>query len=209
MIGPPVHRSPVLFFKDIPTKIERGRTDRLQKPQPTSNSDERTSVHSGSRFDMRWLQLVVFVLVCEGVGILGGFWTRPEIPRWYRALTKPSFNPPSWIFAPVWTTLYLLMAIAAWLVFNAPDSSARTRGMALFLIQLALNLAWSWIFFRRHAVGAAAVEVAILWCSIGATTLVFSQISATSAWLMSPYWAWVTFASVLNASIWRLNFTSR
>jgi translocator protein len=158
---------------------------------------------------MRWLQLVVFVLVCEGVGIIGGRWTGPEIPRWYRSLAKPSFNPPSWVFAPVWTTLYLLMAIAAWLVFNAPDSSLRTLGLTLFLFQFALNLAWSWIFFRRHAVGAAAVEVAILWCSIGATTMLFSQVSTAAALLMSPYWAWVTFASVLNASIWRLNCNSR
>jgi tryptophan-rich sensory protein len=154
---------------------------------------------------MRWLQLIAFIVVCEGVGLIGGLWTGPEIPRWYRTLTKPSFNPPGWIFGPVWTSLYLLMAIAAWLVFNAPSSPPRTIGLALFLFQLALNLAWSWIFFRKHAIGAAAIEVSVLWCSIGATTFVLSQISATSAWLMAPYWAWVTFASILNATIWRLN----
>ncbi len=155
---------------------------------------------------MHWLQLLAFILVCEGIGLLGGLWTGPEIPHWYRTLAKPSFNPPGWIFGPVWTTLYLLMAIAAWLVFNVSATSARTLGLTLFLIQLALNLAWSWIFFRKHAVGAAAIEIAILWFSIGATTIVFSQVSATSAWLMAPYWAWVTFASILNATIWRLNF---
>jgi tryptophan-rich sensory protein len=97
------------------------------------------------------------------------------------------------------------MAIAAWLVLNTPASSARTIGLSLFLVQLALNLAWSYIFFRKHALGAAALEVALLWCSIGATTLLFAQVSTAAAWLMAPYWAWVTFASILNATIWRLN----
>ena len=157
---------------------------------------------------MEWLRLVAFLVACEGVGFLGGLWTAPEIRGWYRTLAKPSFNPPGWIFGPVWTTLYLLMAIAAWLVFNAPVSSARTLGLGLFLVQLALNLAWSWIFFRKHAIGAAAIEVALLWCSIGATTVLFSQVSATAAWLMAPYWAWVSFASILNATIWRLNPTA-
>jgi benzodiazapine receptor len=154
---------------------------------------------------MHWLSLVGLIVLCEGVGVLGGMWTGPEIPRWYRTLTKPSFNPPGWIFAPVWTTLYLLMAIAAWLTFNAAASPTRTLGLVLFFVQLALNLAWSWIFFRKHAIGSAAVEVALLWCSIGATTMLFSQVSSTAAWLMVPYWGWVTFASILNATIWRLN----
>jgi translocator protein len=156
-------------------------------------------------YEVHWLSLVGLIVLCEGVGVLGGLWTGPEIPRWYRTLIKPSFNPPGWIFGPVWTTLYLLMAIAAWLVFNAPASSARTVGLSFFAVQLALNLAWSWIFFRKHAIGAAAVEVALLWCSIGATTLLFSQVSAAAAWLMAPYLAWVSFASILNVTIWRLN----
>lgn len=157
---------------------------------------------------MHWLSLVGLIVLCEGVGVLGGLWTGPEIRGWYRTLAKPSFNPPGWIFGPVWTTLYLLMAIAAWLVFNTPATSARTLGLGLFLVQLALNLAWSWIFFRKHAIGAAAVEVALLWCSIGGTTVLFSQVSVVAAWLMAPYWAWVSFASILNATIWRLNPTA-
>ena len=116
---------------------------------------------------MHWLSLAGLIVLCEGVGLMGGRWTGPEIPGWYRTLAKPSFNPPSWIFAPVWSTLYLLMAIAVWLVFNSPASSARTLGLILFILQLALNLAWSWIFFRKHAIGAAAIEVALLWCTIG------------------------------------------
>ena len=158
---------------------------------------------------MQWFSLACLIVICESVGLLGGLWTGPEIPHWYRTLAKPSFNPPSWIFAPVWTSLYLLMAIAAWLVFSAPASSARTMSLVLFAVQLALNLAWSWIFFRKHALGAAVVEVASLWCAIGATTILFSHVSPAAAWLMAPYWAWVTFASLLNASIWRLNPTER
>jgi benzodiazapine receptor len=154
---------------------------------------------------MRWFQLAAWIVLCEGIGVLGGLWTGPEIGGWYRALAKPSFNPPGWIFGPVWTTLYLLMAIAAWRVTGVSASTPRTLGLSLFLLQLALNLAWSWIFFHKHAIGAAAIEVAVLWCSIGATTIAFGRVSATAAWLMVPYWAWVTFASILNATIWSLN----
>ncbi len=156
---------------------------------------------------MQWLLLAGLIVVCQVVGRLGGHWTGPEISRWYRTLAKPSFNPPRWVFAPAWTALYLLMAIAAWFVFNAPPSPFRTLGLSLFLVQLALDLAWSWIFFRRHAIGAAAIEVALLWCCIGATTVAFSQVSTAAVLLMAPYGVWVTFASVLNATIWRLNPT--
>ena len=115
---------------------------------------------------MRWVYLGLWVVACLAIGGFGGRWTAPEIPGWYRGLIKPSFNPPSWIFGPVWTTLYILMAIAAWLVAQAPDSPSRRIGLALFLFQLALNLAWSWIFFHKHAIGPAALEVAVLWCAI-------------------------------------------
>ena len=154
---------------------------------------------------MRWLTLTLWIIGCLAVGGFGGRWTAPEIPGWYQTIAKPSFNPPGWIFGPVWTTLYILMAIAAWLVSQSPDSPSRTLGLALFVFQLALNLAWSWIFFHKHAIGSAALEVAVLWCAIGVTTLVFSRVSVSAAWLMAPYWAWVTFASILNATIWRLN----
>ena len=154
---------------------------------------------------MRWLSLALWIIGCLAVGSLGGRWTGPEISGWYRTLTKPSFNPPSWVFGPVWTTLYILMAIATWLVAESPDSPLRTLGLTLFVSQLALNLAWSWIFFRKHALGPAAIEVAVLWCAIGATTILFIPVSTAAAWLMAPYWGWVTFASILNTAIWRLN----
>jgi tryptophan-rich sensory protein len=100
------------------------------------------------------------------------------------------------------------MAIAAWRVSLAPPSPIRTCGLVLFLAQLALNFAWSWIFFRQHAIGAALFEVVFLWAFIGATTLVFAAVAPVSAALMTPYWAWVTFATVLNTGFWRLNLHS-
>ena len=151
------------------------------------------------------LSLTPFVLGCFLVAAIGSIATARSVQTWYRGIEKPTWNPPDWIFGPVWTTLYVLMAIAAWRVTESSNSPARTAGLGLFVVQLGLNLAWSWIFFHRHAIGSAAIEVALLWVAIGATTLVFSRVSTTAAWLMAPYWAWVTFASILNASIWRLN----
>ena len=97
------------------------------------------------------------------------------------------------------------MAFAAWRVWLAPPSPGRSWALGLFLVQLALNLAWTWIFFRQHAVGAALIEIVTLWAAIGATTVAFSRVEAGAGWLMAPYLAWVTFASVLNAAFWRLN----
>ncbi len=154
---------------------------------------------------MRWLSLVFWIALCLGVGAVGGRWTAPEIGAWYRTLRKPFFNPPNWIFGPVWTLLYLLMAVAAWIVSQSGPSTLRTAALGLFLAQLALNLAWSWIFFRRHALGGALAEVLLLWLAIGATTLVFARVTPAAGWLLLPYWGWASFASLLNAAIWRLN----
>ena len=154
---------------------------------------------------MRWIWLVFWFGLCFTVAGVSGRWTAAEIPGWYRTLVRPSIAPPNWVFGPVWTLLYALMAIAAWQVWLSPSSPVRTWGMVLFLVQLGLNFGWSWIFFRQHAIGAALAEVVLLWAAIGATTLAFSRVSPVAAWLMAPYWAWVTFASVLNGAFWRLN----
>jgi len=154
---------------------------------------------------MRALLLVFWIVLCQAVGLLGARWTAPEIPAWYRGLRKPAFNPPSWIFGPVWTLLYLLMAVAAWRICLLPPSRSRTAAIALFLLQLALNLIWSWIFFRRHALAAALVEVICLWLAIAASITVFHRIDPAAAWLMAPYLAWVAFAALLNGAIHRLN----
>jgi tryptophan-rich sensory protein len=154
---------------------------------------------------MRWMLLVAWLGLCFTVAGVSARWTAVEIPGWYRTLARPVIAPPNWVFGPVWTLLYALMAIAAWRVSMADPSRWRIWGLGLFLLQLALNFAWSWIFFRRHELGAALVEVVILWAAIGATTLAFARVSPLAAWLMAPYLAWVTFASVLNGAFWRLN----
>jgi tryptophan-rich sensory protein len=153
------------------------------------------------------MELLGWLALCFAVAGISGRWTAREIPGWYRTLVRPSIAPPNWIFAPVWTLLYALMAIAAWRVGLASPSPQRTLGLILFLVQLALNFAWSWIFFHKHAIGSALAEIVALWAAIGATTLIFFWIVPVAAWLIAPYWAWVTFATVLNAAFWRLNIS--
>jgi tryptophan-rich sensory protein len=154
---------------------------------------------------MRWIWLLTWLALCFAVAGVSGSWTASEIPGWYRTLTRPSISPPSWLFGPVWTLLYAMMAIAAWQVSQTSPSTLRTWAIGLFLTQLALNFAWSFLFFRCHAIGGALAEVIVLWLAIGATTLVFGRVMPSAAGLMVPYWAWVTFAAVLNAAFWRLN----
>jgi translocator protein len=154
---------------------------------------------------MGWFILTVWFVLCFAVAGIGGRWTAPEIKGWYGTLRRPAFAPPNWVFGPVWTLLYALMALAAWLISLAPPSSMRTVALGLFVVQLALNLAWSWIFFKRHRIGAAVVEIAALWAMIGMTAIAFGQIEGIAGWLLAPYWAWVSFAAVLNWDYWRLN----
>ncbi|MBL6706830.1 MAG: tryptophan-rich sensory protein [Planctomycetaceae bacterium] len=153
----------------------------------------------------RWIGLALFVLVCLGVGGLGAVATTPEIDGWYRTVVKPEWNPPSWVFGPVWTTLFVLMGISAWLVWMPAGFKEASTPLSLFAAQLILNVAWSWIFFGMHQIGWAAVEIVILWMAILATTVAFFRLSTAAGWLLVPYLGWVTFASVLNFMIWRLN----
>jgi tryptophan-rich sensory protein len=154
---------------------------------------------------MRWLWLLGWIVLCFAVGGVSGTWTAAEVGGWYRTLHRPGFAPPDWVFGPVWSLLYLLMAIAAWRVWITPASPMRSWGIGLFLVQLALNFAWTWIFFHRHAIGAALAEIAALWVAIAVTLLVFARVSPMAAWLMAPYLVWVSFATALNAGFWRLN----
>ena len=151
------------------------------------------------------LALLGFVAACLAVGGLGGAMTTPEIAGWYATLAKPSFNPPNWIFGPVWTTLYILMAVAAWLVWRRGGWRDAQPALLLFALQLLLNCAWSLLFFGLHRVGVALVDIAVLLVTIAATALAFRPYSATAAFLLVPYLAWVCFATVLNFAIWRLN----
>jgi tryptophan-rich sensory protein len=149
-----------------------------------------------------WIVLAILIALCFGIAGLGGLATNPNIPNWYAGLAKPSWTPPGWIFGPVWSLLYLCMAIAAWLVWRRGNAKVP---MVLFGVQLTLNAAWSWLFFGLHSPFAAFVDVVLLWLAIAATTVVFWRRSTPAGLLFLPYLAWVSFASVLNFAIWRLN----
>ena len=149
------------------------------------------------------LALFGFLALTLAAGFAGGQVTAPNIAGWYAGLAKPSFNPPDWVFAPVWTALYVLMAVAAWRVWRR--TSWRAYPLALWQFQLALNVCWSFIFFGLHAVPAALAELVLLWAFILATFLAFRTQDRWAGWLLAPYLAWVGFAGVLNYEIWRLN----
>jgi tryptophan-rich sensory protein len=154
---------------------------------------------------MRRIALLGWVVLCFAVGGVAGAGTGGDVNGWYQTLARPFFAPPDWVFGPVWTLLYAMMAVAAWRVGLAPVSPVRTWAVALFLLQLALNFAWPWIFFRLHALGAGLVEIVVLWLVIAATIWAFGRISPLAARLMAPYLAWVSFATALNAGFWKLN----
>jgi tryptophan-rich sensory protein len=153
----------------------------------------------------RLFGFISFVVLCLGAGGLGAIATTPEIAGWYRTLAKPSWNPPDYVFGPVWTTLYVSMAIAAWLVWKPAGFTAAATPLSLFALQLALNVAWSWVFFGMHQPGWAFFEVLVLWLAILATTVAFFRCSRIPGYMMLPYLAWVSFAAALNFCIWRIN----
>ena len=152
-------------------------------------------------------RIAIVVIICLAVGYLSGMVTRASITTWYPTLVKPSFNPPNWIFAPVWTSLYVMMGVAAGLIWNqiTTQKSAVTKALQFFTIQLILNALWSYLFFGLHNLMLATIEVVLLWLMIFETYSQFAKINKTASYLMLPYLAWVSFASVLTASIWWLN----
>ena len=149
--------------------------------------------------------LIVLLVLSLLVGGVSGGVTAKNVVSWYPTLHKAAFNPPNWVFGPVWTALYIMMAVAAWRVWRKRDS-ARIRGaLALYGLQLALNFAWSLIFFGAHAIGAALVDIGLLLAAVLATAAAFHRIDRPAPLLMAPYGAWVAFATLLNFAIWRLN----
>jgi benzodiazapine receptor len=145
------------------------------------------------------LALVGFILITFCAPLAGMF----SLPgAWYMALSKPSWNPPAWIFGPAWTLLYTLMAIAAWLVWKR---DGWRRPLVLYFVQLVLNAAWTPIFFGAHELGWAFAVIIALWLAIGFTMLTFLRVSKAAAYLLMPYLAWVSFAAFLNFTLWRLN----
>lgn len=146
--------------------------------------------------------LVVSLLICWGAAGLGGVWTASSVEGWYRTLARPSWTPPDVLFGPVWAALYTAMAISAWLVWRRAGFG---WPLAAFAVQLALNVAWSGLFFGLRQVGLALLDIAALWIAILACILLFWPVSTVAALLMVPYLAWVSFAAALNFAIWRMN----
>ena len=149
--------------------------------------------------------LGVCLLACLAAGGLGSIFISPDVGDWYAKLHKPGFNPPDWVFAPVWTALYIMMAVAVWIIWRQRTTRPTTVAICLFGIQLALNAAWSSIFFGLHQPLMALVDLAMLWVVLIATLVGFGRISRTAGRLLLPYLAWVSFAGVLNAAIVALN----
>ena len=151
------------------------------------------------------LVLLGFLCGTYAVASISTVITVPSISTWYATLAKPSFNPPNQVFGPVWTLLYTLMAIAAWLVWRHPDSKLRRAGLIWFGIQLFFNFAWSFLFFRSHQAILAFGDILLLALAIAISMSYFFRVSKAAGWMMVPYLAWVSFASVLNFAIWQMN----
>jgi benzodiazapine receptor len=150
--------------------------------------------------------LLIFLVICLSTGFLGGLLTRPAIlSGWYDSLTKPFFTPPAWVFGPVWTLLYLLIAVAAWLVWAGRVRHPVRIPLMIFFAQLVLNILWSALFFGAQRPGWAMVEIIFLWIFILGTVILFWRVHRLAAMLLVPYTMWVSFAVVLNGALWWLN----
>lgn len=151
-----------------------------------------------------WLALLLWILLCAAAGAIGGI-ASANAPEFYAALDKPSWAPPPGVFGPVWSVLYLLMAVSAWLVWRE-RGWARARGaLGLFVLQLALNTIWSWLFFAWHRGALAFIDIVALLALIAATMVAFARVRRLAAWLLLPYLAWVSFATALSYSVWQRN----
>lgn len=149
-----------------------------------------------------WLGLGAWLLMCFSASALGAFF----LPgAWYAGLKKPAWNPPGWIFGPVWTALYTMMALAAWLVWRRGGFGVQRVPLLLFIAQLLLNACWTPLFFGLRWIGPACAEIVLLWLAIALTLAAFRRVSGAAAWLLVPYLLWVSFAAFLNFTLWRLN----
>ena len=153
----------------------------------------------------QWFWLLFFLACTFAAAAVGSWFTSKSVRTWYLQLRKPRFSPPNWIFAPVWSALYALMAVSAWFVWRNVGWSQGTTALSLFYIQLFLNMLWSVVFFGWRRPGIAVIEIACLLAAIAATMAAFAPISTLAFWLMVPYLAWVSFATLLNYRIWQLN----
>ena len=153
----------------------------------------------------KWVGLCVWIGLCFVAAAIGSWFTAASVKSWYPTLMKPAGTPPAWVFGPVWLTLYVLMAAAAWLVWRQRPTANVTAALALFLVQLALNATWSFLFFGLRRPEMALLNILVLLAAIIATMATFAQFSRLGFWLMTPYVAWVSYATYLNFCVWRLN----
>ncbi len=152
-----------------------------------------------------WLALLGWVALAALAGAVGAI-ASLDAGVFYGALEKPAWAPPGWLFGPVWTALYVLMGIAAWLVWRTPtDVATRRRALALFVTQLALNALWTWLFFAWRQGALAFGEIALLWLAVAVTAWQFGRVRRVAAWLLVPYLAWVSFAAALTWAVWQRN----
>ena len=158
--------------------------------------------HSSLSLGRRALGLIGWLLLCFAAASPGALFMPGD---WYATLNKPAWNPPGWLFGPVWSALYTMMAVAAWLVWQRGGFNAQPWPLTVFLTQLLLNAVWTPLFFGLHWPGVAFAEIILLWLAIAATMRFFWPVSRVAAWLLAPYLAWVSFAAVLNGTLWRLN----
>ena len=149
--------------------------------------------------------LLAFVALCLGISAIGGWITAGSVATWYRTLQKPFFNPPDWLFAPVWTVLYLMIAVAGWRVWRAHGFAGARSAMVAYATQLALNLAWSFLFFGGRLIEVSLAEIVLLFAALIVNAVLFWRVDRVAGWLLAPYAAWVAFAGVLNLALWRLN----
>lgn len=151
-------------------------------------------------------RLIISIAIPLIAGGLSGFFTATGVDSWYQTIEKPSWNPPNWIFGPVWTALYVMMGISLYLVWKSNvEQNQKNKAIALFTVQLVLNFFWSLIFFTMQSPGWALIEIVLLWLFILLTIFAFAKSSKVAAWLLVPYISWVSFASILNYTIWQLN----
>lgn len=155
---------------------------------------------------INYQKLIISLLLCLGAGFLGSLFTTPAIDTWYATLLKPFFNPPNWIFAPVWTTLFILMGIALYLIWQKGLKNKKAKvAVGFFIVHLGFNSLWSIIFFGLHNPGLAFIDIVLLWLMIVFLIYYFYGLNKLAAWLLMPYLLWVSFATILNYSIWLLN----
>lgn len=151
------------------------------------------------------LKLIISLAIPLALGGIAGLFTASEIQDWYSQLTQPGFNPPNWLFAPVWTLLYILMGVSCYLIWKMPKSQARDTALKIYSLQLLLNFTWSFLFFVSHQISVAMLEIILLWMCILLMMGRFHKLNNLAAYINIPYILWVSFATALNIAYWQLN----